>query len=306
MKHFDNLSVVPLNETEWQNNVQYWIQEHCHQKPNVAESVVTFFAKAFSHTRCPRHAWFGVHKSAISLVVGGLWLAAVCRSSKDKGAWLLLDQGQPAIEGIEYEPVPSTQASSSPLIWAHASSLEMVSNLVTHNSIWNAYAVASEKIFDSPRISANRDAWQIKQKKKRLSEFWQTYQPSVDRIEGNQEHLFPDEVRSSQFFYEGSVRQVSVNTYERNSTARAKCIAHHGTSCVVCDFNFETTYGEVGEGFIHVHHLRPLREIGEEYKVDPIADLRPVCPNCHAIIHRRNPPYTIEEIQKIVNRNTKQ
>ncbi len=42
-------------------------------------------------------------------------------------------------------------------------------------------------------------------------------------------------------------------------------------------------YGELGEGVIHVHHLKELRSLGEEYQVDPIEDLRPVCPNCHAI-----------------------
>ncbi len=36
----------------------------------------------------------------------------------------------------------------------------------------------------------------------------------------------------------------------------------------------------MGEGFIHVHHLKPLSEVGYEYRVDPIRDLRPVCPNC--------------------------
>ena len=33
---------------------------------------------------------------------------------------------------------------------------------------------------------------------------------------------------------------------------------------------------EVGEGFIHVHHIKPVSEIGETYQVDPIDDLIPV------------------------------
>lgn len=298
--------VLPFNQTEWQTDVQNWIKKHCRQEPNVADSIVTFFEKAFSHTQRPKRAWFRVHKTRVSLVVGNIWLAAVYPFGKDKGVWLLLDQEQPTIEGIEYEPASSTRESSSPLIWAHLPSLEMVSHLVTSDSIWDSYAVASEKIFDSPRISADRDAWQIKQGKKRLSEFWQIDQSIGNQIENNQGNLFPDEVEPSQTFHEGSVRKVSVNAHERNSTARAKCISHYGTSCVVCGFNFEATYGEVGEGFIHVHHLRPLRKIGKEYKVNPIVDLRPVCPNCHAMIHRSDPPYTIEEIQKILGRNTKQ
>ena len=57
------------------------------------------------------------------------------------------------------------------------------------------------------------------------------------------------------------------------------------------------TYGTVAEQLIHVHHLKPLHEIEAGYEVDPIKDLRPVCPNCHAVIHRHKPPYTIEAVQ---------
>ena len=49
-----------------------------------------------------------------------------------------------------------------------------------------------------------------------------------------------------------------------------------------------------------MHHLRPLSEIGEEYEVDPIEDMRPVCPNCHLMIHRRTPPLKIEEIKALL------
>jgi 5-methylcytosine-specific restriction protein A len=67
----------------------------------------------------------------------------------------------------------------------------------------------------------------------------------------------------------------------------------------VCDFNFEAKYGEIGSGFIHVHHLTPLANIGKEYEVDSIRDLRPVCPNCHAMLHKKYPPYSIEELKSI-------
>jgi predicted HNH restriction endonuclease len=46
-----------------------------------------------------------------------------------------------------------------------------------------------------------------------------------------------------------------------------------------------------------VHHLRPLSGIAEEYEIDPVEDLRPVCPNCHAMLHRKTPPYTIDELR---------
>lgn len=109
--------------------------------------------------------------------------------------------------------------------------------------------------------------------------------------------FFPDEVDSVQTFREGAVRQVSVNAYERDPKARQKCIDYYGSSCSICGFDFGRAFGQQGKGFIHVHHLRPISEIAEEYEIDPIKDLRPVCPNCHAMIHRRSPPFTLEEIK---------
>lgn len=100
--------------------------------------------------------------------------------------------------------------------------------------------------------------------------------------------IFPDEVKKTEIFREGAVRQILVNAYERSPQARQQCIAQHGESCFVCHFNFGEVFGELGKGFIHVHHLLPLSEIAEEYDVDPVKDLRPICPNCHAMIHRLN------------------
>ena len=116
-------------------------------------------------------------------------------------------------------------------------------------------------------------------------------------VEHPAEH-FPDEVTSSGKFREGSVRQVTVNAYERNEKARAACIAHYGARCIVCGFDFQTQYGDIGIGVIHVHHLKMLSEVSVEHTVDPINDLRPVCPNCHTAIHLENPPRSIEQVKE--------
>jgi 5-methylcytosine-specific restriction enzyme A len=110
----------------------------------------------------------------------------------------------------------------------------------------------------------------------------------------------PDELDENEEFFEGAAKKVLVNVYERNPEARRKCLEHYNFDCYICDFNFERVYGAIGKNFIHVHHLKPLSEIGEKYKLDPIKDLRPICPNCHAIVHKRMPPYSIEEIQEML------
>ena len=99
---------------------------------------------------------------------------------------------------------------------------------------------------------------------------------------------------------EGASKTVSVTVYERNPLARQQCIAHYGATCYACDFSFGDVYGETAEGFIHVHHLKNVASKGGEYKVDPIKDLRPICPNCHAVIHLQNPPLSIVELKRML------
>ncbi len=109
-----------------------------------------------------------------------------------------------------------------------------------------------------------------------------------------------DNVSQALAYYEGAVRQTTVNVHERNLEARRRCIDHYGLSCEVCRMSFGAVYGSLAEKIIHVHHLRPLSQIAEEYVVDPIADLRPVCPNCHAVIHEGNQSRTIAEVQQLL------
>lgn len=106
-----------------------------------------------------------------------------------------------------------------------------------------------------------------------------------------------------QTYKEGKKVEVEQNRYERNPQARQDCINFYGKACMVCGFDFEKIYGEIGKGFIHVHHIKEISSIGKEYVVDPIKDLRPVCPNCHAMLHQKKPAFTIEELKEILNRS---
>lgn len=111
---------------------------------------------------------------------------------------------------------------------------------------------------------------------------------------------YPDEIEGTGYA-EGATKQVSVNAYERSIKARLECISHYGFSCYVCGFDFSNVYGcELGSGFIHVHHLVDISSIRKEYIVNPIQDLRPLCPNCHAMIHKKKPAMHPDELKKII------
>ncbi|WP_240349651.1 HNH endonuclease [Pseudomonas putida] len=65
-----------------------------------------------------------------------------------------------------------------------------------------------------------------------------------------------------------------------------------------CKFDFGSVYGEVAKGLIHVHHIIPLSSIGSEYELNPITDLIPLCPNCHAVVHRGAEVMSIEKLKE--------
>jgi 5-methylcytosine-specific restriction enzyme A len=102
---------------------------------------------------------------------------------------------------------------------------------------------------------------------------------------------------------DGALIRVPANRYERNPQARRECINYYGTSCAVCRFSFESVYGDIGTDFIHVHHIVPVSQLGPGYELDPLTDLVPLCPNCHAMAHQRTPdPYTPAELRRIISR----
>jgi 5-methylcytosine-specific restriction enzyme A len=107
-----------------------------------------------------------------------------------------------------------------------------------------------------------------------------------------------EELNSRDALIEGASITVPVNKYERSPEARARCIEHHGYKCSVCNFDFEKTYGHLGRHYIHVHHIVPLGEIKTTHEVDPIKDLIPVCPNCHAMIHCTRPALSIDQLKE--------
>lgn len=116
--------------------------------------------------------------------------------------------------------------------------------------------------------------------------------------------VYPDEIADDPQIIEGAKKRVAVNRYERSPVARKQCIEKHGCKCSVCGFDFEREYGEIGKGFIHVHHIVELSKIGEAYKVAPVHDLRPVCPNCHAMLHHKaRPARSIDDLKKVIAKN---
>lgn len=106
---------------------------------------------------------------------------------------------------------------------------------------------------------------------------------------------------SAPSYAEGAIRQVELSIHERNPAARAACIAHWGARCAVCSVSFLERYGDIGRDFIHVHHAVAMASTLGPYKIDPVHDLVPVCPNCHAMLHTTSPPLTVDDLRARLN-----
>lgn len=121
-----------------------------------------------------------------------------------------------------------------------------------------------------------------------------------------QEGQWSSAVATTRIYVEGLPSSINSTRYERDPEARKACIQHYGAVCQVCEFEFISLYGELGRGFMHVHHIVPLAKVRAPRMVDPVQDLRPVCPNCHAMIHRdRDRPLTIQELRALIKQARK-
>jgi len=133
---------------------------------------------------------------------------------------------------------------------------------------------------------------------KKLSKIGDTWYAEDLNIYQNIPEELPNDVK----YPEGAKKEILINAYERNPQARKKCISHHGTNCSACKMDFESIYGELGKDFIHVHHVIPISQINDDYDIDPVKDLIPLCPNCHAMIHKKKPVLTLQELKKIIKK----
>jgi 5-methylcytosine-specific restriction protein A len=122
-------------------------------------------------------------------------------------------------------------------------------------------------------------------------------------IQSNRNCSFsPSAKNEIQLFAEGKSKFITYKSYDRSPVARQSCIEYYGYSCSVCGFNFEDAYGQFGANYIEVHHLKQIADVGDEYMINPITDLRPVCANCHRMLHKTRPSLSIEEL-KIHNKS---
>jgi hypothetical protein len=117
-------------------------------------------------------------------------------------------------------------------------------------------------------------------------------------------HSGDSEVKTSIKEYQEGERYRQERIYfARNAALRNDAIQFHGLRCAVCDLHFGEKYGAVGQGFIEVHHVELVSRMNRKPNgkfSTTVNDVRTVCANCHRMLHRRSPPYSVEELKAML------
>jgi len=265
----------------WHQAVREWVYR---VRPELADEFVQFFGLAFKPITYREQARFGVHSSCISLCVGNIWLA-----SFSKRIWLLVDE--PLRDPrFDFELAKSTERYI-PLYWLKAAP-EAVTEILQSQNIWTSYANACLKVLEAPISRTNILKNQIN--KVRLSDLETTIAEQLP------EQSTPSLQDTQTEFPEGGIQEITLELRKRNPLLRKQVIARYGYRCQICGFSFEEFYGELGKGYIEIHHLTPLSDRENETNTR-IEDVVVVCANCHRILHRNGKtPVPIESLREIV------
>jgi 5-methylcytosine-specific restriction enzyme A len=246
-----------------------------------------------------RYPWDSLEDAVLTVSRDGSlaerWSAGNTRSIRPSDRLFLIRIGEEP-RGI----VGSGWATSSPFRGTHWDPVKVAAG-VTANYIYLDF----DWLFDEPQLPME----QLRQADKLRDFHWSVQASGVSipddvatELErawgaavGTPGHGFPGEAASTERFSEGAAMQVYVNRYERDPAARQACIDHYGRACAVCGMTFAHHYGPVAASLVQVHHLEPLGENPGDREVDPVKDLRPICPNCHAVVHLKKPPLSIDQ-----------
>lgn len=111
--------------------------------------------------------------------------------------------------------------------------------------------------------------------------------------------------RNQKYFEEGGLREITKELHIRNPQLKTYTLAKYGYACVVCGFNFEEFYGDLGAGYIEVHHLLPISARKDD-SITSIKDVTVVCANCHRVLHRTGKhPISLSKLRKAILRQKK-
>jgi 5-methylcytosine-specific restriction enzyme A len=112
------------------------------------------------------------------------------------------------------------------------------------------------------------------------------------------EQTINDSVMEGQVLYKlHKVRERDSKIVTAKKTSTLSAIGF--LSCEACVFNFESSYGELGKGYIECHHRTPLFHFSAQTRTT-LDDLALVCSNCHRMLHRSSAHLSIDDLKMMI------
>jgi hypothetical protein len=283
----DDTASLPsmITASNWRSRVQAWSDTNKITNGHGPE-IVRLFDRAFTYAQYADQAWFGLHDDAASLVVGGVYLAAINRSAKDRGIWLLVDPTKSHIDNsaVDLKQAAFAKDHAPQVFWAHAKSFDNIDAIVRDDSLWEAFSTASRSIRLAKRYTNQRNDRQLRHGKVQLSRLLnQDAQPTTDPEEYVR-RADRIRVRGQQFPPSGephpSAVQMSVRAYNRDPAVRAWALQRSQGRCELCT-NEAPFFTEGSAPYLECHHIVTLADGGPDTPSNTAA----LCPNCHRNLH---------------------
>lgn len=141
---------------------------------------------------------------------------------------------------------------------------------------------------------------------------YETLLESLNEIENKDKNRKVEAFDENIIVNEGLKKVTSNSVYERSTLLRNRAIEYFTDNnkicCSCCQFDFEDFYGDKGKGFIEIHHIKPIFKY-EDVELnktleEALANLAPVCSNCHRMIHRNwSKPLEIRNLIDLIDSN---
>jgi predicted HNH restriction endonuclease len=136
---------------------------------------------------------------------------------------------------------------------------------------------------------------------------------NLKKVEENRGERIIQTFDENLIIQEGVKSIVQKEIYDRSKMLRNYALEYYTVNdridCVCCSFNFADFYGDkLGHNFIEIHHIRPVFQYEGEDLIqtlkEALANVAPVCSNCHRMIHRsRKNLLSIEQLKLEVDAN---
>jgi hypothetical protein len=196
---------------------------------------------------------------------------------------------------------------------------QIVRNLVSHHTLDQrlGYTILSiSETANSTHVLSEKGLKYLQDNIQSLESLFSNNLGYIDTINGiaeiNKSHLTGKKITvfdENIFISEGRRKTINTQVYERSKLLRDKAIELYTRNgrivCEACGFDFYTQYGEIGQGYIEIHHKKPIFQYeGSDFSKLITAALRnliPLCSNCHRMAHRRkDKPFTIQELKELL------